>query len=202
MLGVFIDTWSDKGWEIDVAIEFSEPGRNKNLEAKNIISLINTTPLGPGQNGYDQFGIIPLVTSFELKEAVDEAYLYYLTTGHGGHGNGDEFVRKTNVISLNNNVIEEFVPWRNDCASFRRFNPSSGVWTETTEWKGEEIEERIASSDYSRSGWCPGSKVSPKKISLGRLEKGTHEISIFIPNAQITTETEFNFWNVAAYIAY
>ena len=202
MLGVFIDTWSDKGWEIDVAIEFSEPGRNKNLETKNIISLVNTTPLGPGQNGYDQFGITPLVTSFELKESVDEAYLYYLTTGHGGHGTGDEFVRKTNVISLNNNVIEEFVPWRNDCASFRRFNPSSGVWTETTEWKGEEIEERIASSDYSRSGWCPGSKVSPKKISLGRLEKGTHEISIFIPNAQITTETEFNFWNVAAYIAY
>ena len=72
----------------------------------------------------------------------------------------------------------------------------------TASAKGEEIEERIASSDYYRSGWCPGSKVSPKKISLGKLKKGRHELSIFIPNAQVTTETEFNFWNIAAYIAY
>ena len=164
--------------------------------------MVNTTPFAAGQNGYDQFGKAPLVTSFDLEEDKDEVFLYYLTTGHGGHGTGDEFVKKTNIVSLDNQVVAEFIPWRDDCASFRRFNPSSGVWTEKTEWKGEEIEERIASSDYSRSGWCPGSKVSPKKISLGKLKKGRHELSIFIPNAQVTTETEFNFWNVAAYITY
>ena len=164
--------------------------------------MINTTPFAPGQNGYDQFDAKPLTASFELEEDADEVMLYYLTTGHGGHGTGDEFVKKTNVISLNNQVIKEFIPWRDDCASYRRFNPSSGVWTETTKWKGEEIEERIASSDYSRSGWCPGSKVTPKKISLGKLPKGRHEVTVYIPNAQKTTETEFNFWNVAAYIVY
>ena len=202
LFGVFIDTWSDKGWEIEVSIEFSEPGYYKKPKSQNIVSLINTTPFAPGQNGYDQFDAKPLTASFELEEDADEVMLYYLTTGHGGHGTGDEFVKKTNVISLNNQVIKEFIPWRDDCASYRRFNPSSGVWTETTKWKGEEIEERIASSDYSRSGWCPGSKVTPKKISLGKLAKGRHEVTVYIPNAQITTETEFNFWNVAAYIIY
>ena len=202
LVGVFVDTWSDKGWDIDVAIEFTEPGNTKQLQGQNIVSLVNTTPFAAGQNGYDQFGIEPLVTSFELEADADEVFLYYLTTGHGGHGTGDEFVKKINVVSLNNQIVAEFIPWRDDCAAFRRFNPSSGVWTETTEWKGEEIEERIASSDYSRSGWCPGSLVSPKKISLGKLKKGRHELSIFIPDAQITTETEFNFWNVAAYIVY
>ena len=154
------------------------------------------------QNGYDQFGIKPLTQTFELQKNAQNVDLYYLTTGHGGHSTGDEFVKKNNIISLNGEVIKEFIPWRNDCASFRRFNPSSGVWTEKAEWKGEEIEERIASSDYSRSGWCPGSKVSPKIINLGALKKGTHEISVFIPNAQITTEREFNFWNVSTYIIY
>ena len=202
LVGVYIDTWSDKGWDIDVALEFSGPTSKNQTRHQTIVSLVNTTPFAAGQNGYDRFGEAPLVTSFDLKEDEDEVFLYYLTTGHGGHGTGDEFVKKTNIVSLNNQVIAEFIPWRDDCASFRRFNPSSGVWTETTEWKGEEIEERIASSDYSRSGWCPGSKVSPKKISLGNLEKGRHEVSIFIPDAQITTETEFNFWNVAAYIVY
>ena len=202
LFGIFIDTWSDKGWEIDVDLDFSKPGYYKQLQSQNIVSLVNTTPLAPGQNGYDKFATKPLISSFELKEDVDEVFLYYLTTGHGGHGTGDEFVKKTNVISLNNQIIAEFIPWRNDCAAYRRFNPSSGVWTETTEWNGKEIEERIASSDYSRSGWCPGSKVTPKKINLGKLKKGMHEISIFIPDAQITTETEFNFWNVAAYITY
>ena len=88
------------------------------------------------------------------------------------------------------------------CASFRRFNPSSGVWMTEAEWKGEIIEERIASSDYSRSGWCPGSKVTPEIIELGKLEKGEHSITISIPEAQITTEEFFNFWNISAYIIY
>ncbi len=202
LVGIFIDTWSDKGWGIDVELEFSGPTYKKQTQNQTIISLVNTTPFTVGQNGYDQFGKAPLVTSFDLKEDEDEVFLYYLTTGHGGHETGDEFVKKTNIISLDNEVVAEFIPWRDDCASYRRFNPSSGVWTEKTEWKGEKIEERIASSDYSRSGWCPGSKVSPKKISLGKLKKGRHELSIFIPNAQVITETEFNFWNVAAYLAY
>jgi len=70
------------------------------------------------------------------------------------------------------------------------------------EWKGEIIEERIASSDYSRSGWCPGSDVSPVIVELGPLKKGQHSITFSIPAAQESTKEFFNFWNVSAYLIF
>jgi hypothetical protein len=76
------------------------------------------------------------------------------------------------------------------------------VWFERTYWRGDSLDERIASSDYSRSGWCPGSQVDPVRIPLGDLEAGAHELRIAVPTAQPFTESEMNFWNVAAYLTY
>jgi len=39
----------------------------------------------------------------------------------------------------------------------------------------------LASSDLSRSNWCPGSKVEPFEVSLGDLVKGKHSLKISIP---------------------
>lgn len=41
-----------------------------------------------------------LKATFTLKEPVKNAKLYYVTTGHGGWGNGDEFNQKPNTIYL------------------------------------------------------------------------------------------------------
>lgn len=98
--------------------------------------------------------------------------------------------------------MKQFVPWRDDCASFRRFNPTSGVWTEKTTWKGEDIEERIASSDYSRSNWCPGSDVKPEIIELGTIEAGQHTFTFSIPEAQAIENDNINYWMVSAYLVY
>ena len=201
-VGLYIDTWSNEGWNVDVSFKFDQYYTNTHKPPKTIFPLLNTTPMFPGQSGYDKFATQPIKKTFKLAKDHDSVRLYYLTTGHGGHSGGDEFVKRLNVISLNDKVIKEFIPWRDDCASFRRFNPSSGVWMTEVEWKGEIIEERIASSDYSRSGWCPGSKVSPVIIELGNLKKGEHTISISIPEAQETTKEFFNFWNVSAYLLY
>ncbi len=201
-VGLYIDTWSNEGWNVDVSFKFDQYYTNTHKPLKTIFPLLNTTPMFPGQSGYDKFATQPIRKTFKLAKDHDNVRLYYLTTGHGGHSGGDEFVKRLNVISLNDKVIKEFIPWRDDCASFRRFNPSSGVWMTEVEWKGEVIEERIASSDYSRSGWCPGSKVSPVIIELGNLKKGEHTISISIPEAQETTKEFFNFWNVSAYLLY
>ncbi len=66
----------------------------------------------------------------------------------------------------------------------------------------ETIKERIASSDYSRSNWCPGSSVKPMKIHIGDLKKGSHVFSYQIPNAQPTTDKFWNHWNVSYYLTY
>ena len=157
---------------VDVSLQFDEHFVRIQPPQKDIIPLLNTTPMFPGQTGYDKFATVPITKTFYLEQDYDHVQLYYLTTGHGGHSTGDEFTQRLNVISLNNDVVKEFIPWRDDCASFRRFNPSSGVWMTPAEWKGEIIEERIASSDYSRSGWCPISDVLPVILELGPQRKG------------------------------
>jgi len=81
--------------------------------------------------------------------------LKYITTGHGGHSGGDEFRPQENILSINGEEVYSFTPWRTDCASFRRFNPSTGVWLSkrTVAYIGregraeKEVEEPIASSD-------------------------------------------------------
>ena len=60
---------------------------------------------------------------------------------------------------------------------FRRFNPTSGVWMERTYWKETASMNAFASSDYSRSGWCPGSDVPPVRVPLGNLDAGAHELN-------------------------
>ena len=103
----------------------------------------------------------------------------------------------------------DFVPWRDDCASFRRFNPGSGVWLikrnapyigHDDEYHTKEIEESLASSDLSRSNWCPGSCIVPECVALPNLTPGTHRITVSIPNAQKAVGNEMNHWLVSAYV--
>jgi len=103
------------------------------------------------------------------------------------------------------------VPWRDDCASFRRFNPGSGVWLiedtatyiDWNSWKYEEkvIEERLASSDLSRSNWCPGSVVTPLDVAL-EVTAGKHEFTFSIPDAQDIDGDKLNHWLVSAYLVW
>ena len=203
-IGLWIDTWHKDGYSVSVDLNFIESDiKNHQKENQSLIPLENTT------NYFDadiskkhDFSSKDLNMKIELDQSITNAKLYYLTTGHGAHSEGDEFNQRDNIIMLNNEVLTVFDAWRDDCASFRRFNPSSGAWFEKTIWKGEEINERIASSDYSRSNWCPGSKVSPLVIELGDLDKGDHIVTISIPDAQPTTDEYWNFWNVSSYIVY
>jgi len=117
-----------------------------------------------------------------------------------------------NKIYVDNQIVHQFVPWRDDCASFRRFNPGSGVWLvkdtamhlnwETRTYELKEIEERIASSDYSRSNWCPGTDVLPVVVPLPKLSKGKHSIRFSIPQAQASEENKQNHWLVSAYLVW
>ena len=202
-VGVFIDTWTKQGYNISVSLDFEESFIPNHLKKEqSVIPILNTTKYVSDQKYYDEFSRENLQVDLKLKAPLKNANLYYITTGHGGHEEGDEFTKKENIIKLNDRIIKQFIPWRDDCASFRRFNPTSGVWTEKTIWKGEEIEERIASSDYSRSNWCPGSDVQPEIISLGNLAAGSHSFEFSIPEAQTIDGDKINYWMVSAYIVY
>ncbi len=202
-IGVFIDTWTKEGYKLSVSLDFDESDIPNHIKKEqSVISVVNTSKYAGAQQFYDAFHKDDLQVNLSVDETLKNAKLYYITTGHGGHAEGDEFTKKENIISFNGKIIKQFVPWRDDCASFRRFNPTSGVWMEKATWKGEEIEERIASSDYSRSNWCPGSDVIPEIIELGDVEKGNHTFTFAIPEAQAIEADKINYWMVSAYVVY
>ncbi len=203
-IGVWIDTWTDKGYLVDVSLTYSGRERPK----KVVTPLVNTLYYVNGQKIPDLFSKTSLYHEITLNKGLKNAELYYITTGHGGHSGGDEFIKINNTVLFNGKKVMDFIPWRDDCASFRRFNPSSGVWTkqdtasvynENFQRVEKVIEERLASSDLSRSNWCPGSLVSPEKASLGNLLKGKHTLEIKIPATTNVGEQQ-NHWLVSSYI--
>lgn len=203
-IGIWVDTWTDKGYIADVSLSYSGRPRPKTI----VTPLINTIYYVNGQKIPDLFSKTSLKHSITLQKDHKNTELYYITTGHGGHSGGDEFIKINNSVLFNGKKVINFIPWRDDCASFRRFNPSSGVWTrkdtamaydENHQRVKKLVEERLASSDLSRSNWCPGSAVSPEKVSLGNLKKGNHTIEIKIPATKNEGDQQ-NHWLVSSYL--
>ena len=126
-----------------------------------------------------------LEVKFTLTKPMKNARLRYITTGHGGWENGDEFVPKKNSVFLDEKLAFAFVPWRQDCGSYRLSNPASG-----------NFENGLSSSDYSRSNWCPGTVTNPIFIDLGDLSEGEHSIRIQIPLGA-NEGSSFSAWNVS-----
>lgn len=206
-IGVWIDSWTKEGYKIDLSLTYS----NRPRKVVQVKPLVNTISYVNGQSLPDFFAETPLEHLFELNKNIKNAKLHYITTGHGGHSGGDEFIKIKNSVFIDHKLVLDTIPWRDDCASFRRFNPTSGVWLkkdsasyidfEAKAYKIKEIEERIASSDLSRSNWCPGSYVKPFVVELGNLKAGKHTLKIAIP-ATAASDDKFNHWLVSAYLTY
>ena len=138
-----------------------------------------------GQNYGKLFETDSLTVKFTVPEGLSSLRLRYISTGHGGWDNGDEFVPKENVILIDGEPRFRHTPWRSDCGTFRTFNPASGNF-----WNG------MSSSDYSRSGWCPGTATQPVYFDLTGLAPGEHTITVAIPQGQ-REGTYFSAWNVS-----
>ena len=209
-VGVFIDTWTLEGYTASVQLDFKEsPTTCDKLVRRHVEPLVNTVYY-IGQTYPDIFARKPLSTAFTLPKNARNVRLKYIVTGHGGHDGGDEFVPKENILSVDGKEIYRFTPWRDDCASFRRFNPATGVWLEKRTaayisdngYAEKEVEEPVASSDFSRSNWCPGSDVVPEEVALGDISAGQHTFTVDIPKAQPINGDEMNHWLVSAYLVW
>ncbi|MHB9055557.1 MAG: PNGase F N-terminal domain-containing protein [Paludibacteraceae bacterium] len=208
-IGVYIDTWTEKGYNVSLQLNFKESKiRQDKMPKRHLEPLINTV-FYTGQSIPDIFARKSVSVPFSIPKNAKNVRLKYIVTGHGGHERGDEFVPNENILSVDGNVVYRFTPWRTDCASFRRFNPSTGVWlqkrtvayiTNDNKRAEKEIEEPIGSSDLSRSNWCPGSDVPPVAILLNNISAGNHTFNIAIPKAQASVGDELNHWLVSAYL--
>lgn len=186
-VGVFIGNYDKGGHKVSLNITVhQEPSEVQPIE--KALPLFNTTNIMEmaGQEYATMFDMDKgLTVTFTLDKPLKNAKLRYITTGHGGWENGDEFVPKKNTILLNGREIFAFVPWRYDCGSYRLYNPASG-----------NFNNGLSSSDYSRSNWCPGTVTNPILIDLGDLAAGSHTIQVKIPQGK-PEGGSFSAWNVS-----
>lgn len=186
-IGVFIGNYDKGGHKISMNITIhNDPNSDEPL--KKVIPLFNTLNVMEmaGQDYATMFNSEKgLELEFELKEAIENAQLRYITTGHGGWSNGDEFLPKKNTILWNGKLVFDLIPWREDCGSYRLYNPVSG-----------NFQNGLSSSDYSRSNWCPGTVTNPYLIDLGDLPAGKHKVQVKIPQG-LPEGTSFSAWNIS-----
>lgn len=186
-IGTFIGNYDKGGHKISMNITIN-PSESSLDKTRVSLPLFNTTNVMEmaGQEYATMFDEEKgLVMNFTLEKTLKKAKLRYLTTGHGGWENGDEFVPKKNTIVLDGKEAFSFIPWRQDCGSYRLFNPASG-----------NFNDGLSSSDLSRSNWCPGTATNPIYIELGDLEAGTHTLQVKIPQGK-NEGGSFSAWNVS-----
>lgn len=168
-IGAYIGNWDAKGHRLSLKLKYYPDDERRVNKAMPLFNTVNY--LEQAGQAYPVFFLNDsLRVRFTLKEPAKNARLFYLTTGHGGWGNGDEFNQKPNTVYLDGKKVISFIPWRDDCGTYRNSNPCSGNFS-----------NGLSSSDLSRSNWCPGTVTTPEYIYLGDLEAGEHTLSVRIP---------------------
>ena len=190
-IGVFIGCYDRGGHKVSLTLKYHpDEIDQQNVPQKKfwIKPIINTLNLmeASGQEYGTVFEKDTLTVKVNIPAGITNLKLRYISTGHGGWGGGDEFNRKMNEIYADSKLLYKFIPWRDDCGMYREFNPASG-----------NFPNGISSSDYSRSGWCPGSTAVPVDIPINDLPAGEHTLSIYIPMGA-PEGSSFSSWNVSA----
>lgn len=188
-VGAYIGNWDKNGHKVSLTLKYHPDGRFPQPKTLPLFNTVNYLEQA-GQIYPTFLGNDSLRVRFRLEEKVSKACLYYLTTGHGGWGGGDEFNQKMNTILLDGRKVIDFIPWRDDCGSYRHLNPCSG-----------DFGNGLSSSDYSRSNWCPATVTNPEYIYLGDLEAGDHEIVVKIPQGA-PEGTSLSYWCLSGTLLY
>lgn len=182
-INAFIDTWVEKGWQVNFTLTFRTDIYAMN--PKKVIPVMNITGDYLNYKTYDAGGIFDTLL---IDKSSSKYLLYFYSSGHGGDSAGDEFNMKENIITINNNTIH-IIPWRDDCRRFRSLNPTSAKW-----------EGDLWSSDLSRSGWCPGDLSLPYIYNVtDKLNQGLNYFNFNILNSDRTTDV-LDYWNLSAFI--
>ncbi|HPF69708.1 MAG TPA: peptide-N-glycosidase F-related protein [Candidatus Krumholzibacteria bacterium] len=182
---IFLDTWVSPAWTASVAL-VSEP-----VPAGGVI-----VPAWASGAVFPDGG---LTAESPRAEAVVDVpagvrllRVAAISTGHCTDGrDADEFESKDNVLYLDGVEVARWQPWRDDCGELRAVNPYCAKWT-----------DGMWSSDYSRSGWCPGDVARPRFIDLPAVAPGPHvlawEVEDIRPALPDDPEHHHGYWRVSA----
>lgn len=188
-VGAYIGNWDGNGHKLSLNLKYYPGGERKQFTAVPLFNTVNY--LEQAGQPYPIFMLNDSLTvEFTLDHDVENAYLDYTTTGHGGWGGGDEFNQKINTILLDGEKVISFIPWREDCGTYRNWNPCSGNFS-----------NGLSSSDLSRSNWCPATVTNPEYIYLGNLPAGKHTITVAIPQGAPAGGSN-SYWCISGTLLY
>jgi len=181
----FVDTWSSPGWEMDFELSVT-PDMNQDNPTwgQPLFYEESLTRESLGENG--------VTATVSIPPDLQRIELHYLVSGHCTDGRGaDEFEAKDNVLFVDGRELLRLRPWRDDCLRFRTINPYCRRWSDGS-W----------SSDFSRSGWCPGDTVAPAVFDVTTdFPSGDHEVGLLIEDVRPKNdEGHYGYWRVSAYL--
>lgn len=170
-VGAWIGNYAHNGHNVTLDIKYYPASKKQNEKVTlPLFTTANIMEMAGQAYPENLFRNDSLTVDFTTDKPLKNAYIRYISTGHGGWGGGDEFNPKLNELFLDGRKIIGFAPWREDCGSYRNLNPASGNFA-----------NGLSSSDLSRSGWCPGLVSYPMNIYVGDLPAGKHNIKVAIP---------------------
>jgi len=184
-ISAFIDTWLSPAWKVDFSF-ICEPVEDTVLPnwAEPVVFIESYNTKDFGNDGYE--------VEIKIPKELQRVKLYYLVSGHCTDGtDADEFISKDNVFYVDDIPVFRFQPWRDDCKKVRAINPYTRRWSDGY-W----------SSDYSRTGWCPGEYVEPLVLDLSdHLTPGKHKLKFVIEDVRPLNEKgDFGYWRLSSYL--
>jgi hypothetical protein len=129
---------------------------------------------------------------FRAPEGAASARIEYRTTGHGGVmpapgciGPAEEFCPRVHTLLLDSAVLDEFSPWRNDCASLCTIASYQSDVLNIPAYCAENPCGAPESVRAPRANWCPGSVTPPRVIESAELAvAGERELSLRIDQVE------------------
>jgi hypothetical protein len=182
----FIDTWVMPAWTLDFSLEYEAGDEGPEAIWAHGVCF---------EPSYDvqRYAVEGIRSRVTVPDGLERVLVHYLVSGHCTDGrDADEFVSKDNVIRIDGRVVYRFRPWRDDCRNFRAINPYCARWSDGS-W----------SSDYSRSGWCPGDVVVPVEVDLtDHLTPGMHELEFVVENVRpLDDDGHYGYWRISAHLS-
>jgi Peptide-N-glycosidase F, C terminal len=181
----FIDTWSSPGWKVNFSLKYEPTKIDINPDwVDGLLFEQAYTKKDFGEDGIEIEVLVP--------DSMQTVKLYYFVSGHCTDGtDADEFIGKDNIIYVDEIPVYRYQPWRDDCRQFRAINPYTRRWS-----------EGVWSSDFSRSGWCPGDVVDPLVLDLlDHLKPGRHKVKYIIEDVRPENEKgDHGYWRISSFV--
>lgn len=140
----------------------------------NLLPLLDSNELN-NYNNTDQPGETVRLVNFNLNQNTTGAKFFIVTTPHGAGNNGEEYVRRQNLVSLDNAQVLAFTPGGISCEPYRMYNTQGngiyGTSVKTTAWW------------TAWNNWCPGNSVPIRSFTAASLSAGNHVLKYEVPTA-------------------